>query len=479
MSEGNKNVSKENQKNKKKNSVEDNQKDNHNTIHSEESDYTFIREKIKERPINKRKLLRKLLFTAGMAIVFGLIACLTIMFIEPILGRVVNADNDEGLKQIVLPETSGNEAENYDVVISDTPFEETPIEDMNFRDEESGNENASNEVIQATASSYELNLEEYQKIYKQLFSLSKEVEKSIVTITAVSEDMDILNESYLSTNKTAGMIIYSDDEYIYIAAECSSIDSDADIMVTFCDGTVYNAELKKMDSRTNLSIYMVDANTLSQATKDSYVVATLGSSIGNTLVGSAVVAVGNPMGLNSSVCYGMVTSNDSKVSLPDSSYQLVTTDIYGSRNGYGFLVNVRGQFVGIITPDYHANDVQNIIYAYGMSGVRNLLEDLSNGKENAYIGLRISDVSEEAAIAYNMPYGAYITSVEKDSPAMEVGITAGDIVTSINGVTVANINEYMTCLDGLKPGDEVELIFDRFSAGEYKETSVEIVLGEW
>ena len=48
----------------------------------EKSDYDFIREKIRERPVNKKKLVKRSLFTSGMAVLFGVIACLTFLLMD-------------------------------------------------------------------------------------------------------------------------------------------------------------------------------------------------------------------------------------------------------------------------------------------------------------------------------------------------------------------------------------------------------------
>ena len=59
----------------------------------------FMIEKIKERPVNKKKLLRRTLTTASMAVIFGLIACFTFLVLEPVISNFLYPEEEA---QIVL-----------------------------------------------------------------------------------------------------------------------------------------------------------------------------------------------------------------------------------------------------------------------------------------------------------------------------------------------------------------------------------------
>lgn len=72
--------------------MDDNRKENSEAQGRKESpeaasDFEFLQEKIKERPINKRKLLKRTLITASMAVLFGLLACLSFLLLEPVLNN--------------------------------------------------------------------------------------------------------------------------------------------------------------------------------------------------------------------------------------------------------------------------------------------------------------------------------------------------------------------------------------------------------
>lgn len=443
-------------------------------LHTEESDYFFIQEKIKDRPLDKKKLLKRMLTTAGLAIVFGVVACLTIICLEPMFKKAIGSGESIEVEQIVLQESDDvDNVDDISVSIVDTPFEETPIEDLNLYDD-SASDNDVN--IEALIIDYEIELDDYQLLYRKLYQLSEEMQKSLVTVTAVTSDVDIFDAGLMSTNRTTGLILGDNGYELLIFADGRNINPKGEIKVTFCDGTIHNAELKNSDEDTGLAIYSVKLEDISLETMEKITEATLGNSYSAILPGTAIIAVGNPMGTNTSVCYGAVTSTDMFVSKRDINYQILTTDIYGSRNAYGFIVNVRGQVLGIITPDNHSDDMGNLIYAYGISSVKRLAEDLSNGVEKGYLGLYVADISQDQIGVSNVPPGAYVVRTAPDSPGMNVGIISGDIITSIDSTYIGSVADYDTALRSIEHGKEVEIKLFRPSGGEYREITVTVVI---
>ena len=97
----------------------------------ESDDYQFLQEKIKERPVNRKKLLKNTLMTLGFAVIFGAVACATFILLEPVLGNLISKD------------------ENKTVVVLPPEDEEMLPEDMVWADdelEEDGQSNISNAV---------------------------------------------------------------------------------------------------------------------------------------------------------------------------------------------------------------------------------------------------------------------------------------------------------------------------------------------
>lgn len=182
-------------------------------------------------------------------------------------------------------------------------------------------------------------------------------------------------------------------------------------------------------------------------------IAQLGSSSTYNLLGTPVIALGSPLGTSGSVCYGVVTSAGTVIDKPDASYQKIMTDIYGSRNATGVLVNLKGMVIGIIDNMNTSNDMGNLLTAYGITELKRTIEQMSNDKERAYLGIHGADVPKEALEDPDMdiPPGTYIREIEIDSPAMQAGIQSGDVVIQAGLTPVETYNELLNVIRGAEP----------------------------
>ena len=204
---------------------------------------------------------------------------------------------------------------------------------------------------------------------------------------------------------------------------------------------------------------------------------TLGSS--NTkLTGIPVIAMGSPMGTSNSIGYGMITSASSIFFVPERNFKIIQTDIIGSQNASGVLFNLDGQVVGIITGTKTGFDMKNVIYAYGISEMKKVMEKLSNGSAMAYLGISGLNVTPEASGDLGVPLGGFVKKVDIDSPAMLAGIQQGDVIINIDGRSISTFNEYTNIIMQLEPGKTVELTVKRKAQDEYKEMKFTMEAGE-
>ena len=111
------------------------------------------------------------------------------------------------------------------------------------------------------------------------------------------------------------------------------------IQVTFWDSSTVDAIYQRHDANTGLTILKTEVANLSESTRDGMEVAPLGNSY-SVSQGDPVLALGSPMGYSDSVAYGVVTSVTNKISTLDTEYNLLTTDILGSPEGSGILINL-------------------------------------------------------------------------------------------------------------------------------------------
>lgn len=425
----------------------------------------FMIEKIKERPINKKKLLRRTVITAAMAVIFGLIACLTFLILEPVFSNWLSPE--EKPQTVVFPEES-EEMDPEDMLVEEEPPSLQEAVESVILDEEQ---------IQKILDNIQLDEKHYIQLYSALSAYTAELSRSMVTVTGVTSDVDWLNDTYESEVQTYGVVVESNGREYLILTDRDTIKQAESIGVTFFDGTRAEALIKQEDKQTGIAIISVELSDLPEETKEQVQKATLGSSNLRNLIGTPVVALGAPMGMVGSAGYGMIAASGSIMSRVDANYKLLTTDIYGSPDSEGVLFNMQGQIVGIITSDRVDSDMKNAVTAIGISELRKLIENMSNGKEPVYMGISGMDVTAEANQEMGVPYGAYVGEVEMNSPAMLAGIQRGDVIVEIGDSSIENFNNYAATLLRLEAGQTVKVTVQRLSQNSYREMEMEITLG--
>ena len=301
--------------------------------------------------------------------------------------------------------------------------------------------------------------------------------RSMVTVTGVTSDVDWLNDTYESEVQTYGVVVESNGREYLILTDRDTIKQAENILVTFSDGTQAEAVIKQADRQTGLAIISVEIADVLEETRGKVEKATLGSSNMRNPVGIPVVALGCPMGVVGSAGYGMITASGSVLNKVDANYKLLTTDIYGSPESEGVLFNMQGQIVGIITSDRISPDMKNAVTAIGISELRKLIENMSNGKEPAYMGISGMDVTPEANQEMGVPFGAYVREVDMNSPAMLGGIQRGDVIVEIDDSSIENFNNYAATLLRLEAGATITVTVQRLSQNSYREMEMEITLG--
>lgn len=183
------------------------------------------------------------------------------------------------------------------------------------------------------------------------------------------------------------------------------------------------------------------------------------------------------MGAIYSILCGTIISSQNTVSTIDTNYTIFTTDIIGSENGSGVLINLQGEVVGLVLQDYSNQNSRNTITALSVSELKQVIEDLSKGRDIPYVGLRISTVTSSIAEEYGIPQGVYIKSVEFDSPGMAAGLQAADVITAINGEEIINVVQYYQKIYEKQPQDEITISFKRQNGEGYVDLSCTVAVG--
>lgn len=113
--------------------------------------------------------------------------------------------------------------------------------------------------------------------------------------------------------------------------------------------------------------------------------------------------MGSPLGSNYSILTGNITATSYSVSTIDANYAVFTTDIVGSKNGSGALLNLKGEVIGLIMQGFGNGSDQNTLTAIAISELKPLIEMLSNNQDIPYIGLEITTVTNTIAKENDIP----------------------------------------------------------------------------
>lgn len=247
---------------------------------------------------------------------------------------------------------------------------------------------------------------------------------------------------------------------------------DADkIEVILENGDPLDAEIVGTDPATDLALLKVTENG------DDFPYLPLGSA-DNLSVGEWVMAAGNPMDMDHTITVGVVSGKGRVLGLSSTSFEnyIQTDAAINFGNSGGPLVNLRGQVVGINTA-INARG-QNLGFAVPVETAKAILDQLrTRGKVvRGYLGVTIQNITAEFQEAWGLDSrdGAFVQSVDEDSPAGEAGIQPSDVIVSVDGLDVDSTRTLIDTIAALPPGRDVEI--DLIRNGERK--SVTVTLGE-
>lgn len=408
------------------------------------SGFSFMQEKIKEKPVYANPLVKKALRCILGGALFGGTALLIWALALP---RINNRMEKNEIQEIQIPE------ETVDSETDDKDEDESPV------------------YITETVS---MELKDYEKMYQQLMQIGNQVSKSLVDISAVKTDTDWFDEALTSHKSVAGLIIGDNGMELLILTEHEKV-KDGDLKVRFYDHTEAAGTLKKYDSNTGLAVISVNLSDVDSSTREVISYAELGSSK-SLRSGQPVIVVGNPTGSNGSLLFGNLTSVTQTAELYDSSYNILTTDILKSSNGSGVVADWSGKIIGLLQEKTEVEGQDNTIQAYGISDVKDLIEHLSNNQDIVYMGIVGADVTTSISEQENIPIGVYVSEVSLDSPAITAGIQPGDIITEINGQAIVNLKDIVATLLKCSNGQTVDVRYKRADASGYQDLQASVTL---
>lgn len=336
---------------------------------------------------------------------------------------------------------------------------------------------------------------------------------SVVAITTVSVQeipsfFGYSSRQYKSASTGSGIIVGDNDDELLIATNNHVVDGATTLSVCFIGDDVANAEtetvnagdngdlnvedavsakIKGTDADNDLAVVAVKKSDIPEDTLNQIKIAQIGSS-DDLAVGQQVVAIGNALGYGQSVTSGWISALNRTISTDDgtNSTGLIQTDAaINPGNSGGALLNMKGELIGINSAKYADSAVEAMGYAIPISKAKPILEELMNretrekvdSSKKGYLGVSLANLTTEAIEMYNMPTGAFVRSVEDDSPAQEAGICKGDIIVKFDGQKVSDGDDLLDKLQYYKSGEKIEAVIARATNGEYEENTIELTLG--
>jgi len=282
------------------------------------------------------------------------------------------------------------------------------------------------------------------------------------------------------------------DKVGHILTNYHVVEGATNVFVSFSDNESMRARVIGKDPSTDLAVLQVDARSralspLQFANSD------------RVQVGDAVVAIGNPFGLDRTVTSGIVSALQRPITAPNGftiDHVIQTDAALNHGNSGGPLLDTDGRVIGvnsqISTGDTGDQGNVGIGFAIPSNMVRNVAAQIiASGKvEHAFLGIRTKAVTPDVARVFRLSsdHGLLVSVVEPDSGAATTGLEAGttqvivagetyvlggDLLVTADGRTLRSTDDLRDVLGGKKPGDELTLTLYR----DTKKVQVKIKLG--
>ena len=320
---------------------------------------------------------------------------------------------------------------------------------------------------------------------EDLSTVASNVMPSIVSITSKYET----SSGYLfgqqqneSEGAGSGIIVGKKDGYLLVVTNNHVIADAQSLSVGFTDGTSASGTIKGSDNDADLAVVAVKVKDIKAATLKKIKIITLGNS-DDLKVGEQAIAIGNALGYGQSVTGGYISALNREVQLTDKTMTLLQTDAaINPGNSGGALLNSKGELIGINTVKYSSEDVEGMGYAIPINTAKPIIDQLIKQKtvdksEQAYLGISGQTISSYMAAKMDMPQGALVRQVVRNSPAQKAGISAGDVIISFGGGTVSTMEGLKSKIESKKAGDTVKVVVKRQNQmGTYEKKTISVKL---
>ena len=179
--------------------------------------------------------------------------------------------------------------------------------------------------------------------------------------------------------------------------------------------------------------------------------------------GDWAIAIGHPFSFENTLTVGVISAKGRSLGLSDATRSFenfIQTDAaINFGNSGGPLMNINGDVIGINTAI--RGGAQGLGFATPINTAKVLLPQLKQGKvTRGYLGMQISDVTQETAESFDLPAnstGALVQKVEAGKPAEKAGLKRGDIIVEVDGKAIRNNRDLIDYISYLPVGSNVKI----------------------
>jgi serine protease Do len=268
-------------------------------------------------------------------------------------------------------------------------------------------------------------------------------------------------EPQVQMSSGSGVIISADG---YIITNNHVVEGAEKLSVTLNNNKNYEATVVGRDPSADIAVIKIDEKNLP---------AVVWGSSDDVKIGQWVIAVGNPFDLTSTVTAGIVSAKARNINLlghdkrtneeifPVESF-IQTDAAVNPGNSGGALVNTRGELIGINTAiASRTGAFSGYSFAVPATIAKKVAQDIIEfgHVQRAFIGVRISDVTEEIAKEKGLKEvaGIHVSSLTDGGAAAESGIQEGDVIQKVGEATVKNVPQLQEQVSKYRPGDKVKV----------------------
>jgi len=256
----------------------------------------------------------------------------------------------------------------------------------------------------------------------------------------------------------SGVIVERRKNKVYILTNNHVVANADKIEINLHDGRTFEGELVGGDPLRDLALIYFE-------TRDEIPIAVLGDS-DEVRVGDWVLAVGNPLGFESTVTAGIISAKGRSGTSHGFTDYLQTDASINQGNSGGALVNLNGKVIGINT--FIASTSGGNIglgFAIPINNALKAIDDFieKGSVEYAWLGVNMDDLNEDlkAELELEDKEGAFVFNVYNKSPAMKAGILPGDYIIRLAGRAIESSDDLIGTVAALSPGETVPLVLIR------------------